>query len=49
MAEPDYEGEPTHAENEAQLVRRLVSENCDTFHVDDRDCANPSCQCWCHE
>jgi len=42
--------EPTHEENEAQLVTRRISSECDRFHDDnlDGECANPSCQCWCH-
>jgi hypothetical protein len=43
--------EPTHAENEARLITRRVSEECDQPHIvpDDVGCDNGSCQCWCHE
>ena len=43
-------GEPTHTENEAKLVRRKISDECDRFHHGEEDagCENPSCMCWCH-
>jgi hypothetical protein len=39
-----------HAENEAKLVTRRISPECDKFHADAEDsgCENLSCQCWCH-
>ena len=41
----------TVAENEAELVSRRISEQCDHFHHDagDAGCVNTSCMCWCHE
>jgi hypothetical protein len=41
----------SHEENEARLRTRRISEACDRFHHDseDSECANGSCQCWCHE
>jgi len=41
----------TCAENEAELVSRRISEQCDRFHHDagDAGSGNGSCMCWCHE
>ena len=41
---------PTHADSEAALITRRISGECDRFHNDSEgaECANGSCQCWCH-
>lgn len=46
----DIGSEPSHAELEALLRTRRISEECDQYHADAEEagCVNTSCMCWCH-
>jgi hypothetical protein len=43
--------EITEDQNRSVLVTRRITTACDQSHTGAQDtgCANPGCECWCHE